>query len=183
LESNTATGDQAIGPSDHRAICGTEKPSTDEPLSRSTDQPIPQDYGHFDATTWEIENGQEKVMIAQFQRFPSLTEAFKAHAQLLRGPRYRPAFAVRHEWKQFAERLGPTSSQLDMEHCGYSTNPSYSAELIKLVEMYRLNDPRALQWLATGQDPGIIGPSDYQAIGSFAKPGLDESAKRSASSI
>ncbi len=142
-----------LGPSDHRAIGGTEKPSADGPVTGSPDHPIPQDYGHFDAQTWEIENGQKKVMIAQFQRFPNLAEAFTAHAQLFRAPRYRPAFEVRHDWKQFAERLGPKSSPLDSEHCGYSTNPSYSAELIKLVELYRLNDPRALQWYATGVDP------------------------------
>ena len=41
-----------------------------------------------------------------------------------------------------------------MPHCGYSTNPSYSAELVKLVTLYRLDDPRAVQWLATGIDPG-----------------------------
>jgi flagellum-specific peptidoglycan hydrolase FlgJ len=111
------------------------------------------DYGHFDAQTWEIENGQKKVIFAQFQRFPNLDEAFRAHALLLRSPRYRPAFAARADWKQFAERLGPKTSQLDSEHCGYSTNPSYSAEITKLVELYRLNDPRAQQWYATGKDP------------------------------
>ena len=157
--------------------------SPDHPISRSTDLPIagspdlllPGSYGAFDAQTWEIENGQKRVMIAQFQRFPNLTEAFKAHAQLLCSPRYRPAFAVRHDWKQFAERLGPKTSPLDSEHCGYSTNPSYSAELIKLVELYRLNDPRAVVWFATGKDPGngardkgqgtstdrVGGPSDH----------------------
>ena len=127
--------------------------SLDPRSTPSTDHPIPPDYGHFDAQTWEIENGQKKVVVAQFQRFPNLAEAFAAHAQLLRGPRYRPAFEVRDDWKQFAERLGPKSSPLDSEHCGYSTNPSYSAELIKLVELYRLNDPRALRWYATGVDP------------------------------
>jgi len=134
-----------------------------------------EDYGHFDATTWEIVNGQKKVMIAEFQRFPNLEEAFRAHALLLCSPRYRPAFAVRDDWKQFAERLGPKSSPLDSEHCGYSTNPSYSAELCKLVSLYRLDDPRALQWLATGKDPGnlAIGSSDHRAIGSLQKPTTD----------
>jgi flagellum-specific peptidoglycan hydrolase FlgJ len=89
-------------------------------------------------------------MIAQFQRFPNLTEAFKAHAQLLCSPRYRPAFAVRHDWKQFAERLGPKSSLLDTGHCGYSTNPSYSAELTTLVDSYQLDDSRTLRWYASG---------------------------------
>ena len=151
----------------HRAI----EPSHDQQVLGSTGLPIPDPYGAFDAQTWEIENGQKKVMVAQFQRFPNLTEAFKAHAQLLCSPHYQAAFAVRHDWKQFAERLGPKTSPLDSEHCGYSTNPSYSAELIKLVVLYRLNDPRAVEWLATGQDPGhgastgrIVESSDQRVI-------------------
>ena len=156
------------------------------PITGSPDLPI-EDYGHFDAQTWEIENGQKKVMIAQFQRFPNLGEAFRCHALLLAtSPRYAPAMrAVRDQgsgirdqeraireslsptpnaqplipaWQQFAERLGPKTSQQDTEHCGYSTNPSYSAELIKLVNLYRLNDPRALEWYATGQDPALQKP-------------------------
>ena len=118
-------------------------------------------------------------MIAQFARFPNLEEAFRAHALLLStSPRYAPAMQVLgvrcqvsgvrenqgsspgtwhpapDTWKQFAERLGPKTSQHDTEHCGYSTNPSYSAILVKLIEQYRLDDPRALEWYATGEDPG-----------------------------
>jgi flagellum-specific peptidoglycan hydrolase FlgJ len=144
----------------------------------------PEDYGHFDATTWEIENGQKKIVIAQFQRFPNLDEAFRAHALLLRAPRYRPAFAMRDDWKQFAERLGPKTSELDTEHCGYSTNPSYSAELIKLVGLCRLNDPRALQWFATGKDTGhrVMELSDHLAIGKPIDRSTDEPMKQSAGS-
>jgi flagellum-specific peptidoglycan hydrolase FlgJ len=116
--------------------------------------PKPEDCGAFDAQTGEIENGQKRGIIAQFQRFPNLDEASRAHALLLRAPRYRPAFEVRDDWKQFAERLGPKTSPLDTEHCGYSTNPSYSAEFFKLVNLYRLSDPRALQCWATGKSPG-----------------------------
>ncbi len=135
------------------------------PEKSSSESLIPtEDYGHFDAETWEIENGQKKYILAQFQRFPNLAEAFRAHALLLRGPRYQPAFEARADWKQFAERLGPKTSQLDPDHCGYSTNPSYSADLIRLVNLYRLNDPRALQWYATGEDPGpttaALGPGE-----------------------
>jgi hypothetical protein len=160
---------RAIEPSDDRSNDGQQKQSTGIPLNRSTDglipgspapngqhpapspTPAPSPYGAFNAETWEIVDGQKKVMMAQFQRFPNLTEAFKAHAQLLCSPHYRPAFAVRHDWKQFAERLGPKTSPLDSEHCGYSTNPSYSAELIKLVELYRLDDSRVVEWFATGK--------------------------------
>ncbi len=116
--------------------------------------PAAEDYGAFEAATWEIEDGRKVVISAEFQRFPSLEEAFRAHAWLLCSPRYQPAFAVRHDWKQFAERLGPKSSSHDLEHCGYSTNPNYSAALVKLVNLYRLDDPRAQQWYATGHDPG-----------------------------
>ena len=106
-------------------------------------------------------------MMGAFRRFRNLGEAFMAHAQLLQSPRYRPAFAVRDDWKQFAERLGPKTSPLDSEHCGYSTSPSYSAELIRLVGLYRLDDPRALQWMATGEDPGHrgVGRSGDREIG------------------
>jgi len=145
-----------------------EHPNAAHPITRSPDHPIspahpiaasPQraigeDYGHFDAPTWEVENGQKKAIIAQFQRFPNLEEAFRAHALLLRGPRYLPAFEVRGDWKQFAERLGPKTSSADKEHCGYSTSPCYSASLIQLVDLYGLNDPSTLAWFATGRPPG-----------------------------
>jgi flagellum-specific peptidoglycan hydrolase FlgJ len=179
-------GNCANGPSGHRIVGGIDKPSMDDQMNRSIDEPISPPYGHFDAPTWEIENGQRKVIVAQFQRFPNLAEAFIAHAQLLRSPRYRPAFNVRHDWKQFAERLGPKASTLDSEHCGYSTNPNYSAELIRLVNLYRLNDPRAVEWYATGTDPGnraiehssqrIIGPV---VNGEIAAPGTDAQVGRS----
>ncbi len=131
-----------------------------QPLTSSLNSQLstsaPEDYGHFDVATWEFINGQKKEVFAQFQRFPDLTEAFKAHARLLLSPHYRPAYEVRHDWKQFAERLGPKKSQQDTDHCGYSTNPSYSALLINLVNTYRLDDPRAQEWLSTGKDPGPV---------------------------
>jgi flagellum-specific peptidoglycan hydrolase FlgJ len=120
----------------------------------------PEAYGHFDAAAWEIEIRQKKATTSQYRRFANLEEAFITHARLLCSPRYWPAFAARAHWKEFAERLGPKVSEMDTEHCGYSTNPSYSAEIISLVGRYRLNDPRALQWLATGKDPGAA--TSYQ---------------------
>jgi flagellum-specific peptidoglycan hydrolase FlgJ len=174
---NPSPNARIIG-SNHPFLPAGDQEKAIPPITRLPDHPIPQPYGHFDAQTWEIENGQKKVMIAQFQRFPNLTQAFIAHAQLMQSPRYRPAFDVRHDWKQFAERLGPKASPLDSEHCGYSTNPSYSAELIKLVNLYRLNDPRAVEWYATGRDPGnrAIEPSDHRVIESSAQRSIGASA-------
>jgi flagellar protein FlgJ len=113
-----------------------------------------EDSGSVEASTWEVVNGVKEQAPAQFQRFPSLTEAFRAHARLLRSPRYRRAYEARHDWKQFAEKLGPKRSEHDPDHCGYSTNPSYSALLASLVRVYRLDDPRLLEWLESGIDPG-----------------------------
>ena len=171
------SGDRIIGPSNHRGIVEPEKHSSDRPSTQSSDQAnsevpkpaIPADYGHFDSQTWEIVNGQKTEMLAQFQKFPNLAEGFRCHALLLaRSPRYAPAMATlslgpqvsgtnkaenpsSNTWKKFAERLGPKTSPLDSEHCGYSTNPSYSAALIKLVELYRLNDSRTMEFYATGK--------------------------------
>ena len=117
--------------------------------------PTPEQYGAYDAVTWEIVNGQKNVIHAEFQRYPRLEEGFTGHSLLLRAPHYAPAYALRKDWKEFAERLGPKTSPSDSEHCGYSTNPSYSAELIKIVNLYRLDDKRAQQWYCTGKDPAL----------------------------
>ena len=156
----------------------TIESSSNRTIGRPSDhakpgQPTLQQYSHFDAQTWEIVNGQKKEMMTQFQRFPVLNVAFVAHAQLLCSPHFRGAFEARHDWKQFAERLGPKTSPLDKEHCGYSTNPSYSAELIKLVELYRLDDVRVVEWLAAGKGPGPGGsaiPNDESAVGVSEAP-------------
>lgn len=133
-----------------RAVGGSRMRAIDRWAARLSGEPLACEYGHFDVRTWEIENGCKKFATARFRRFPNLHEAFRVHAELLRTPRYRPAFDVRHDWKQFAERLGPKSSLLDTRHCGYSTNPSYSAELTTLVDAYQLDDSRTVQWYATG---------------------------------
>jgi len=153
---------ETLGPNPGSRIPRREAtaPNSASPAPRAQHPaPILETYGHFDVAAWEIENAPKKVITAQFQRFLDLDEAFHAHARLLCSPRYRPAFVVRDDWKKFAERLGPKVSLWDMEHCGYSTNPSYSAEIITLVGRYRLNDPRALQWFATGKDPGRAADS------------------------
>ncbi len=110
-------------------------------------------YGEFDAHTWEIINGQKKEMLAQFQRFPSLRESFTAHCLLLMTPWYRAAYAARGNWQTFAALLGP-KTPVNLQACGYSTEPEYAARLIGAVTDYRLDDPRALAWYATGKDPG-----------------------------
>jgi flagellar protein FlgJ len=134
----------------HRSTVSTPSTPSTGPQAEQGEE----DSGFVEASTWEVINGVKEQAPAQFQRFSSLAEAFRAHARLLRSPRYRRAYEVRHEWKQFAEKLGPKRSEHDPDHCGYSTNPSYSAILTSLVRVYRLDDPRLLEWLESGKDPG-----------------------------
>jgi flagellum-specific peptidoglycan hydrolase FlgJ len=69
------------------------------------------------------------------------------------GRTYRPAYAERGNWQLFAERLGPKTSATDTEHCGYSTNPRYSATLTQLITEFRLDDPKVLAGFDAGQAP------------------------------
>jgi flagellum-specific peptidoglycan hydrolase FlgJ len=114
-----------------------------------------EDYGEFSVETQEIKNGQIVKGLAQFQRFPDLTSAFRAHAQLLLDqPRYQSAMAVRSDWRKFAVAL------MD---CGYSTDRPgicqdtkclhYAGKLIELVTKYSLNDSGMLESYATWRDP------------------------------
>jgi flagellum-specific peptidoglycan hydrolase FlgJ len=115
-----------------------------------------EDYGHFDCQTCEVIAGRPVEVPAEFQAFHNLKDAFVRHGLLLMRPRYQPAFAERGNWQLFAERLGPKTSPTDTEHCGYSTNPSYSARLVKLVTLYGLDIPSRLALFAQGIDPGPL---------------------------
>ena len=103
--------------------------------------------------SWEVVDGRNVATTELFRHFPDLMDAFTAHALLLMGRHYRPCYAERGNWQTFAERLGPKTSPLDEEHCGYSTNPRYSAILIELVKEFDLDDPKVLDALAAGKNP------------------------------
>jgi flagellum-specific peptidoglycan hydrolase FlgJ len=116
-------------------------------------------YGSYDAPTKEYAPGSlvaEKID-AQFQRFPSLHEAFTAPALLLQRPRYITAYEERNDWKKFAECLGPKTPD-NPGACGYSTEPQYSADLVKLIDQYHLDDLRTLEVYKAGPKPGAAAP-------------------------
>jgi len=111
-------------------------------------------YGEYTCHAVEMAGGKPVETLAEFQLFENLKQAFNAHAALLLGARYRPAIAVRHDWRKFAEEL---------MMCGYSTDrpplcqipgcPHYSGKLIALVERYHLDDPQTLEGYAKGKAP------------------------------
>jgi flagellum-specific peptidoglycan hydrolase FlgJ len=115
-----------------------------------------ENYGEFDVETWEVVNGKRVDGMAEFQIFATEQDCFTRHSLLLMGPRYQAAYAARCDWKKFAERLGPRSSPVDQEHCGYSTNPSYSATIAQLVYEFHLDDRYHLDYYAIGRDPGQV---------------------------
>jgi flagellum-specific peptidoglycan hydrolase FlgJ len=107
--------------------------------------------------TQEIVQGEAVTIKDAFAHFPDLATAFRVHALLFRKPHYASAMAALQSgdaaaapWLRFAQQLGP-------DHCGYSTNPRYAAMIANFVGQYRLDDPRALDWYASGKDPKLGG--------------------------
>jgi flagellum-specific peptidoglycan hydrolase FlgJ len=80
--------------------------------------------------TEEIVLGKTVTEQAEFARYASMTDSFKAHGLLLmQAARYAPAMAVRAYPRAFANAL---------QRCGYSTNPNYAGELMHIVNQLDL---------------------------------------------
>jgi flagellar protein FlgJ len=88
----------------------------------------PNTYEEF--PTAEYENGQRVIVEALFAKFTTETGCFDAHASLLaNSARYKPAMlAVAH----------PDVFAVDLQRCGYSTSPTYGADLMTLMREHNL---------------------------------------------
>jgi len=117
-------------------------------------------YQEFSVETHEIEHGKLQEAWATFVKFPTLEAAFAVHARLFTElETYRPALEARHDWRAFARAI---------MNCGYSTDrpelcriegcAHYAGKLEKLVEIYRLDDWKAL----AGYQAGIAPPVSSQ---------------------
>lgn len=95
---------------------------------KATHFQAPNEYIEF-ATT-EFVDGRRTQLMAAFARYSSPSDCFKAHSLLLTlASRYKPAMAVCADPAKFADEL---------QACGYSTNPDYAAELMRLVDEFDL---------------------------------------------
>lgn len=79
--------------------------------------------------TWEVINGCEEQTSDWFRKYGSLVESVEDHAKFLRRPRYAAAYAVRHDYKAFANAIWAA---------GYATDPHYPGKLIQLIQDYQL---------------------------------------------
>jgi flagellum-specific peptidoglycan hydrolase FlgJ len=96
-----------------------------------------EDYAEF--KTGEVLNGKPVVVTARFRKFPSIPDSFVGHAQLIaRLPRYAKAMEAARDphWSTTQARAQAFAQFL--QEGGYSTNPNYAAELLKLVKKYGL---------------------------------------------
>lgn len=85
---------------------------------------------YVEMPTHEVVNGVSELEMARFARYPSIEACFKAHGALLAlASRYHAAMEAAHDPAAFAAEL---------QKCGYSTNPNYSAELMRLVREFDL---------------------------------------------
>lgn len=67
---------------------------------------------------------------AEFRKYKSLSESVDAHGKLLATlKRYQPAMAKAHD---------PLSFALQLQLCGYATDPNYPKKLAALIEQYGL---------------------------------------------
>lgn len=80
--------------------------------------------------THEYIAGKLQEVDADFERYPSVGASFDAHAQLLATAlRYKPAMAARSD---------PESFCIQLQKCGYSTNPNYAVDLWRCIQDYDL---------------------------------------------
>ncbi|MDR3723285.1 MAG: glucosaminidase domain-containing protein [Terracidiphilus sp.] len=86
--------------------------------------------GYAEFPTKEFVDGRRVSEMARFARYASPAEGFAAHAVLLATTvRYKPAMAVAADPYKFCVQI---------QKCGYSTNPAYAEELWTLIERFDL---------------------------------------------
>jgi flagellum-specific peptidoglycan hydrolase FlgJ len=85
---------------------------------------------YIEFSTREVVTGRSVMEQANFARYGSAVDCFAAHAHLISStPRYAPAMACFRDVYEFANRL---------QHCGYSTEPTYGDRLGELIRAYNL---------------------------------------------
>jgi tellurite resistance protein len=80
--------------------------------------------------TKEVAGGRVVTVNARFRSYASMADSMRDHGHFLRhNPRYKPAFAFKHEPNEFARAL---------QRAGYATDPQYAAKLIDLMRTWDL---------------------------------------------
>jgi flagellum-specific peptidoglycan hydrolase FlgJ len=82
--------------------------------------------------TKEFVDGAPDYIVANFEKFATPDAAFDAHGELIAtSTRYRPAMAEKDDPFEFA---------VELEKCGYSTDPEYAKKLASIIMVYNLKD-------------------------------------------
>jgi flagellum-specific peptidoglycan hydrolase FlgJ len=85
---------------------------------------------YIELPTHEFVHGVEVTEEQPFQRYSAVADSFDDHGRLLAtAKRYAPAMAVRKDPIAFATQL---------QHCGYSTAPTYASKLWRAIQDYDL---------------------------------------------
>jgi len=87
-----------------------------------------EDYADFRTT--EYFGKTPTSVVAKFRKFRSTAECFVRHAELIgTSKRYRPAMAVTND---------PLAFALQLQLCGYCTDPDYASDLAGLIRQWDL---------------------------------------------
>jgi flagellum-specific peptidoglycan hydrolase FlgJ len=92
---------------------------------------------YCDARTTEFVKGQKIRITARFRKFRTVQECFERHGELLATAKcYRPAMAVSGD---------PLAFALQLQRCGYATDPKYAQKLTDLIRDFDLTKFDAVQ--------------------------------------
>ncbi|MCP8970782.1 glucosaminidase domain-containing protein [Ectobacillus ponti] len=105
--------------------------------------------GSFTIETTDYRDGQPYQDTAVFRKYNSWQESIEDHAKFLQAPRYQ-AIIGEADYKTAARK---------MQTAGYTTDPAYPDNLIRLIEQYQLSRydaPRVSAGPATQQETGVV---------------------------
>lgn len=83
----------------------------------------------YNIITTEYYNGVRKEIVAAFRKYRNWQESVDDHTAFLNKPRYQ-ALHGKTNYKEVAKLL---------KQCGYATGPTYDNSLIRLIELYKLD--------------------------------------------
>lgn len=85
---------------------------------------------YVEFTTHEYRNAIREKQTDKFRAFAAPAESFDAHGRLLsQSKRYKPAMAKAHD---------PFAFAIELQVCGYATDPNYAKHLAALMEQHKL---------------------------------------------
>ncbi len=127
-------------------------------------KPRPNGSAEPDYATTEYIHGQPRRFKARFAHFASFDACLADYARILSLPRYARARAV---------AANPFAFALELQRCGYATDPRYARKLALLIRRYKLTRFDLPSPAESLQSTGSAGsPSEVPCVGTGRSRGV-----------